>query len=225
MAKSRNYKKSKKVRRKGKHSRKIRKRTRHHKKRGGAISNGPLAPAPFLPPNGPVNVPVPGITNQQDQQYYYAKNNRVVPNPKSTNTVILKKYKGGKKHKSRKVHKKRHVRKSRKVNKKRKSHKGRKQHKRHRKIHRGGNLSKLVEVIPGGTDIRDVYYKAGNMVSNIYSQYTGYGPINEPPMTNYTSGQPIAKNGDVDGTLTPLAQYIGDGSNQAAKPEFSADYK
>ena len=223
MGKSRKYKKSRKVRRKHKSQKNMKKRTRHHKKRGGGV-NGPLAPAPFLPPNGPVNVPVPGITNQQDQQYYYAKNNRVVEVPKSTNSIILSKHKGGKrKRKSRKV---KRGKKSHKHRKSQKRHKrrGSRHHRRHKRRHRGGNMSRLINAIPGGTDIRDVYYKAGNMVGNIYSQYTGYGPTNQPPMTNYTSGQPIAKTQNVDGTMTPLAQYIGDGSNQAAKPQFSADY-
>jgi hypothetical protein len=211
MAKSRKYRKSKNGRRRvhKKKSRKMR------KKRGGGV-NGPLAAAPFLPPNGPVNVPVPGITNEQVQQYYYAKNNRVVPNPKSTNSIILKKYKGGK----RKYKKRRPSRKGRKS---RKSRRKMKRRRRRTRRHRGGSLSRVIEAIPGGTDLRDVYYKTTNNLGNLYSQYTGYGPRNEPPMSNYVD-QPIAHNGDVDGHTVPLAQYVGDGSSQAAKPQFSADY-
>ena len=92
---------------------------------------------------------------------------------------------------------------------------------------RGGSLSSALEsaisAFPGGTDLRDVYYKTTNNLGNLYSQYSGYGPRNQPPMSNYVD-QPIALNGDVDGHTVPLAQYVGDGSSQAAKPQFSADY-
>ena len=114
MARTRYNRKSKKNMR--------RKRSRKYKKRGGGV-NGPLAAAPFLPPNGPVNVPVPGITNQQDQQYYYAHNGRVVPNPKSTNKALVMK-RGGrksrrkpKKNKAKKSHKKSQKRRNKKSNK------------------------------------------------------------------------------------------------------------
>ena len=58
-----------------------------------------------------INVPVPGITNQQDQQYYYAHNGRVVPNPESTNKALVMK-RGGRK--SRRKLKKRKSKKSKK---------------------------------------------------------------------------------------------------------------
>ena len=194
--------------------------TKKYKKRGGGV-NGPLAAAPFLPPNGPVNVPVPGITNQQDQQYYYAHNGRVVPNPKSTNKALVMK-RGGrksrrkiKKRKSKKSYKKTH----KKRNKKGKKHRSRSKNRRRR--HRGGNLSKIVEAIPGGTDLRDVYYRTTNHLADLYSRGTGYGPINDPPNRNYIPDLHI-KN--VDGDMVPLSQLVGDGSKQASKPQFSVKY-
>ena len=214
MARTRYNRKSKKNMR--------RKRSRKYKKRGGGV-NGPLAAAPFLPPNGPVNVPVPGITNQQDQQYYYAHNGRVVPNPKSTNKALVMK-RGGRK--SRRKHKKNKAKKSHKKSQKRRNKKSNKKPRRSRQKHRrrrGGNLSKIVEAIPGGTDLRDVYYKTTSHLGSLYSQYNGYGPTNEPPMSNYVD-QPIADIQNVDGNTVPIAQYVGDGSNQVAKPQFSANY-
>ena len=42
-------------------------------------------------------------------------------------------------------------------------------------------------------------------------------------MSNYVA-HPVQSFGDVDGYTLPLAQYVGDGSSQAAKAQFSADY-
>lgn len=197
-----------------------RKYSRKYKKRGGGV-NGPLAAAPFLPPNGPVNVPVPGITNQQDQQYYYAHNGRVVPNPQSTNKALVMK-RGGRK--SRRKLKKRKSKKSYKKTHKRRNKKGKKHRRRSknkRRGRRGGNLSKIVEAIPGGTDLRDVYYRTTNHLADLYSRGTGYGPINDPPNRNYI---PDFKIKNVDGDMVPLSQLVGDGSKQAAKPQFSVKY-
>jgi len=214
MAKTKYNRKHKK-----KHMRK--KNTRKYKKRGGGV-NGPLEAAPFLPPNGPVNVPVPGITNQQDQQYYYAHNGRVVPNPVSTNKALVMK-RGGRKSRRKNKNKKRKNTKKRHMKKHKKSHKKSRRSKNKRRKRRGGSLSKIVEAIPGGTDLRDVYYKTTNHIGSLYSQYNGYGPTNEPPMSNYVD-QPIARINDVDANTVPMAQYVGDGSNQVAKPQFSANY-
>lgn len=204
------------------------KRRTHHKKRrtkhrGGysGAGNVILTPATFLPenaypPNGPVNVP-PGITKVAtkggEQQFYYAKNNKVIGAPKSTNPP---KQSGGKRRKSKRKHKKRkHKRRTRRRKRSRK--------RRRRRGHRGGGLSDVVESIPGGTDVRDVYYKAGNLVGSLYSQYAGYGPTNQPPMTNYTSGQPINDPVQMTAGDIPMNAYIQDGSAQAAK--FTASYK
>ena len=206
MAKSKYNRKSKKHMRR-KHAKKhakrhTRKRSRKHvkkyKKKGGGV-NGPLAAAPFLPPNGPVHVPVPGITNQQDQQYYYAHNGRVVPNPKSTNKALVMK-RGGRK--SRRKH---HKKSNKKHHKKRRT-----KNKRRRRVR-------------GGGDLKDIYYKTTNHLGSLYSQYLGYGPTNDPPMSNYVD-QPIARTQNVDGKTVPMSQYVGDGSKQASKPQFSANY-
>lgn len=214
MAKTRYNRKHKKNMRKK--SRKMRKRQRKYKKRGGGV-NGPLAAAPFLPPNGPVNVPIPGITNKQVQQYYYVHNGRVVPNPESTNKALVMK-RGGRK--SRRKHKKRKSKKpSRKSHKK--THKKRRRRRNKRRKHKGGNLSKIIEAIPGGTDVRDVYYNTTSKLGSLYSQYNGYGPTDAPPTRSYL---PKFRNVNVDGHAVPLSQYVGDGSNQVAKPKFSANY-
>ena len=191
-----------------------RKHSKKYKKKGGGV-NGTLALAPFLPPNGPVNVPIPGITNQQAQQYYYSHNGRVVSNPESTNKALVMKRGGSK---SRLKKKKRKPKKSHK-----KSHKkGRKNNKKKKLIrHNGGNLSKIVEAIPGGTDIRDVYYKTTNHLADLYSRSSGYGPINDPPNRNYI---PKLNIKNVNKNIIPMSQLVGDSSKQAAKPQFSVKY-
>ena len=50
----------------------------------------------------------------------------------------------------------------------------------------------------------------------------GYGPTNEPPMTNYTAGQPINKSISLTSGDIPMHQYIQDGSLEASK--FKAGY-
>ena len=204
-------------------------------KRGGNKKNkrggGSLAPVPFLPPNKPVDVPVPGITSLHPQQYYYAHNDRVVPNPLSTNKALVMKRGGRKsrrkrrksKHKKR-VHKKRSrkmKKRSRKVKRRSRKAKRRSRKVKRRNKQRGG--AGIIESIPGGTDLRDVYYRAGNMIGSLYSQYNGYGPTNQPPMSSYVD-QPILNDKAQGGSDVPLHTYIQDGSAQAAKPEFSANY-
>ena len=212
-----------KHRRKKSHKRRTRvKKRRRSRHRGGysGAGNMIITPATFsptnaYPPNGPVDVPNPGITKVavrgDDQQYYYQHNKKVISAPESTNS---QKQKGGKRRKSKRKHKKRkHKRRTRK----------RKRSRKRRRRHRGGALSDVVESIPGGTDARDVYYKAGNLVGSLYSQYTGFGPTNQPPMTNYTTGQPINDPVQITPGDIPMDAYIQDGSAQAAK--FTASYK
>jgi hypothetical protein len=201
------------------HNKRRRKRTKY---RGGYSGPGNLilTPATFSPtvarpPNGPVLVPSPGITKVatrgSEQQYYYAKNNRVMKAPASTNP---QKQSGGRRRtKKRKMKRKR---------KKRKTHKRKSRKHRRRRRHRGGGLSDVVESIPGGTDVRDVFFKAGNVVGSLYSQYNGFGGTNQPPMTNYTAGQPINKPVQLTPGDIPMHQYIEDGSAQASK--FEAGY-
>lgn len=200
-----------------------RRRSRH---RGGYSGTGNmiLTPATFsptnaYPPNGAVLVPSPGITKVatrgSEQQYYYAKNNRVMKAPESTNP---QKQSGGRKRRRTKKRKRKHKkRKKRKTRKRKKSRK-----RRRRRRYRGGGLSDVIEAIPGGTDLRDVFYKSGNLAGSLYSQYNGYGPTNEPPMTNYTAGQPINKSISLTSGDIPMHQYIQDGSLEASK--FKAGY-
>ncbi len=209
------------------HKRRTRVKKRKHRRsrhRGGYSGPGNviLTPATFsptnaYPPNGAVLIPSPGITKVatrgSEQQYYYAKNNRVMKAPESTNP---QKQSGGRKRRrtKKRKHKKRKKRKTRKRKKSRKH--------RRRRRHRGGGLSNLIGAIPGGPDIRDVLFKSGNVMGSLYSQYNGYGPTNEPPMTNYTAGQPINKSISLTSGDIPMHQYIQDGSLEASK--FKAGY-
>jgi hypothetical protein len=61
------------------------------------------------------------------------------------------------------------------------------------------------------------------LAGSLYSQYNGYGPTNEPPMTNYTAGQPINKSVSLTPGDIPMHQYVKDGSLEASK--FKAGYK
>jgi hypothetical protein len=158
--------------------------------------NIPFSPAnfqgpsqPVLPPYGPVNVPVPGITKVHDGEYYYAKNNRVVDTPKSTNSAWGKKSQKG----------------------------GRKNKKRHRrkKKQRGGFSSTIVNAIPGGTDIRDVYWGTGNKLVNLWHNWNGFaGGMSPSPLV-----QPIGANKTSSMSPTSLPEmYKSAGEAAASKP-------
>ena len=212
--------KSHKSRKSHKRRTRVKRKRRRSRHRGGysGAGNMILTPATFsptnaYPPNGPVLVPSPGITKVAtkggDQQYYYQKNNKVMKAPESTNP---QKQSGGK----------RRTKKRKRKHKKRKTHKRKSRKHRRRRRHRGGGLSDVVESIPGGTDVRDVFFKAGNVVGSLYSQYNGYGSTNQPPMTNYTSGQPINNPVKMRAGTTAMQDYIQDGSAQASK--FKAGY-
>jgi len=202
---------------------------KRRKQRGG-FTNVPLTPANFLPPNGGVQVPFPGVTclatKGVDQQYYYAKNNRVMGNPDTTNRAM----RGGrrKKRRTKRRTKRRGKRRGTKRGKRAKKcctkrrKRCAKRGKRHQ--HKGGGLSALMESIPGGTDLRDVYYKAGNMVGSAWSQYNGYGGTNEPPMSNYTTSQPIANNNNVSDNSTQMGDILMTSSKQAAMSPYTAEY-
>jgi hypothetical protein len=89
---------------------------------------------------------------------------------------------------------------------------------------KGGGLSGIIESIPGGSDLRDVYYKAGNMMGSAWSQYNGYGATNEPPMTNYTTGQPIAKSMHTSDSSIPIGAYMADAGAQVSKSPYTTGY-
>tara|TARA_B100000795_G_scaffold254378_1_gene225244 strand:+ start:13515 stop:13982 length:468 start_codon:yes stop_codon:yes gene_type:complete len=148
------------------------------------------------PPNCGVQVPNPGVTgvvsSTAGQKYYYAKNNRVFGNPLTTNRAMT----GGK-------------------------GRGKRCIKRKCSHQRGGGLSGIIESIPGGSDLRDVYYKAGNMMGSAWSQYNGYGATNEPPMTNYTTGQPIAKSMHTSDSSIPIGAYMADAGAQVSKSPYT----
>ena len=161
----------------------------------------PLTPAnfqkpsqPVLPPYGPVNVPVPGITKVHDGEYYYSKNNRVIANPKATSCKWGKPKKGGRKRKRR----------------------GGKRRRRQR----GGSASSVVNVLPGGTDIRDVYWGTGNNLVNLWDNWNGFaGRMSPAPAT-----QPIGTSKSVQVIPASLPQmYESAGEAAAVKPYTAYD--
>ena len=169
--------------------RRTRKRLRKRMKGGYSGINIPFSPAnfqgpshPVLPPYGPVNVPVPGITKVHDGEYYYAKNNRVIGAPKSTNSAWGKKtQKGGTKKK--------------------------KQH--------GGFPSTIVNALPGGTDIRDVFWGTGDKLVNIWDTWSGRAGR----MPSSSSVQPIGVNKTPSMSPISLPQmYKSAGQAAASKP-------
>lgn len=178
-----------------------RKRLRKRMKGGYSGINVPFSPAnfqgpsqPVLPPYGPVNVPVPGITKVHDGEYYYAKNNRVIGAPKSTNSAWGKKsQKGGRKKKKRR---------------------------RRRKRQSGGSSSTVVNAIPGGGDLRDVYWGMGNKLVNLWDNWNGYGGRMSPSPTI----QPIGVSNASSMSPASLPQiYKSAGEAAAAKPYTAYD--
>lgn len=201
--------------------RRKRQRRTHHKKRrvrrrkrgGYSGIRVPLSPAnfqgpsqPTLPPYGPVTVPVPGITKvarqNSDQQYYYAKNNRVMGNPTSTYSTWGPKSQTGGRKRRRKKKRRRRTRK-----------------RRRRRKQRGGTTSSVINAIPFGTDLRDAYWRTGNRVTNLWDSYNGF----PGRMSTAAAVQPIGIDHGLPYAAAPaLSSLYQDGSNQAASPSYQA---
>jgi len=193
-------------RRKVHHKRKRRGSTKRRLRHRGGYSGikVPLSPAnfqgpsqPTLPPFGPVNVPVRGVTKFHDGEYYYAKNPNVIAAPRSTNSAWGKKSQtGGRKKKKRKKKKK----------KKKKS------------CQRGGTSSSVVNALPGGTDFRDLYWSQGNKLVNLYDNWNGYAGR----MSTAASVQPIGKSGNLLASAAPVSTLYQDAGLQASKSPYQA---
>jgi len=193
------------------HKKKHRRKTKHHRRRHrmkggsrpGIAPKGGSPAAPFnekwggparaFPP-GPMYTP--GVYN--DAKYYGKLDNPFLPDPTNTHGtgVTLKhgKVGGGKR-------RRRGGRKSRKGG--RKSRKGGRKTRRGgsngcgcgrvgggRRRRRGGSISQfLSNTIPGFSDVRDVYWKGGEVLKNGYNQWFGF-----PHVNNTSAGvQPIGK--------------------------------
>jgi len=208
-----------------KHSRTSYAKKRLRQRGGYSGIRVPLSPANFqgpsqatLPPFGPVKVPVPGITKVHDGEYYYAKNNRVIGAPKSTNSAWGKcSQKGGRKRRKRRGRKRRCPKTGKPIcycPSKRKSRRSR----RKRRRQRGGTSSTVVNAIPGGTDIRDTYWGAGNKLVNLWDNWNGFaGRMSPSP-----SVQPIGVSKNI---ITPMPLMPQDYTNsglQAAKSPYTA---
>ena len=183
------------------HKRKHRRRTKHRRRRkmkgGGGPGTGiaPLngspaapfnekwgGPAPAFPP-GPIVQP--GVVDL-DAKFYGKLNLPMLPDPTNTHgSGVTRKH--GKVGGSRR--RRRGGRKSRKGG--RKSRKGgRKSRRGGRRSKRGGSISQfLSNNVPGFSDVRDIYWKGGEVLKNGYNQWFGY-----PGVDNTSSGvQPIGK--------------------------------
>lgn len=172
--------------------RRTRKRLRKRMKGGYSGINIPFSPAnfqgpsyPVLPPYGPVNVPVPGITKVHDGEYYYAKNNRVIGASKSTNSAL-----------------------------------GEKSQKRggNKKKQRGGFPSTIVNALPGGTDIRDVFWGTGDKLVNIWDNWSGRAGR----MPSSTTVQPIGTSKTSSVSPNSLPQMYKSAGQAVASPPYTA---
>ena len=183
------------------HKRKHKRRTKHrrHRMKGGSrpgiapLNGSPAAPfnekwggpAPAFPP-GPIVQP--GVVDL-DAKFYGKLNLPMLPDPTSTHgSGVTRKH--GKVGGSRR---RRGGRKSRRGG--RKSRRGgRKSRRGGRRRRRGGSISQfLSNNVPGFSDVRDVYWKGGEVLKNGYNQWFGF-----PRVDNTSAGvQPIGKTGKV----------------------------
>ena len=208
------------------HKRKHRRRTKHRRRRkmkgGGGPGTGiaPLngspaapfnekwgGPAPAFPP-GPIVQP--GVVDL-DAKFYGKLNLPMLPDPTNTHgSGVTRKH--GKVGGSRR--RRRGGRKSRKGG--RKSRKGgRKSRKGGRRSKRGGSISQfLSNSVPGFSDMRDIYWKGGEVLKNGYNQWFGF-----PRVDNTSSGsQPIGKDSNVQRPRpVNVATNIQTGSDFASK--------
>ena len=215
---------------KRKHRRKTKQHRRRHRMRGGSrpgISpkNGSPAapfnekwggPARAFPP-GPMYTP--GVYN--DAKYYGKLDNPFLPDPTNTHgTGVTRKHGkvgGGKR--------RRGGRKSRKGGRKSrsagctgcgsKSGGSRRRRRGGSRKRRGGSIAQfLSDSVPGFSDVRDVYWKGGEVLKNGYNQWFGF------PHVNNTSAdvQPIGKSAKV---VRPDVVNVGTnlqtGANAASK--------
>jgi hypothetical protein len=182
--KGRRRKRTKKhKRRKTRHHKRRKRRKTRHRRGGGLPGISPAGGSPAAPfsgawggkmaafPPGPMYKP--GVNNDAK---YYGKLDGVIAPPKNTHGNGFSpnhgKIKGG--------------RKSRKG--------GRKSRKGGRRRKHGGSMSSLLaNNVPGFSDVRDVYWKGGEVLKDGYNTWFGYDKAD-----NTSAGvQPIGRNKDV----------------------------
>jgi len=127
-------------------------------------------------PPGPMYSP--GVVD--DAKFYGKLNKPIYPDPINTYGTGVKTHKGGRKSR-------RGGKKGGNCGRKHSSKRGRKRG-RHK---RGGSMTQfLANNIPGFSDIRDVYWKGGEMAKNRYNTWFGY----EESQNTSASKQPIGTN-------------------------------
>jgi hypothetical protein len=187
------------------HKRRHKKRKTRHHRGGGRPGISPIGGSPAAPfggswggkmaafPPGPMYKP--SQIGKVDALYYGKLDQPLLPDPTNTFgsgvTTSHGKIKGGRKRrrggrKSRGGRKTRKGRKSRGGRKTRKGGRGRRR--------RGGGVSTfLANNVPGFSDVRDVYWKGGEVLKDGYNTWFGYNKAD-----NTSAGvQPIGREADV----------------------------
>uniref|UniRef100_A0A6C0C780 Uncharacterized protein n=1 Tax=viral metagenome TaxID=1070528 RepID=A0A6C0C780_9ZZZZ len=200
------HRNSNKSRRTNKHKRTSNKRRHTRNKRGGGLPGiSPMDGSPAAPfggnwggnmkafPPGPMYSP--GVNN--DATYYGKLNAVIAPPINSHGSGVTKK--GGRKY-HRKTQKK-------KKKKKKKINRGRKK--------KGGSISQILSNnLPGFSDIRDVYWKGGEVLTDKYNTWVG---LNDSPNPSVTD-QPIGKNNSVVRPVpVDVSTHLESGALQAKK--------
>ena len=209
-------------------------RSRHHRKgrrsrRGGRRAQrggyflGRLYPAPAFPPGGDYK---PGSsTNGLGGGRYYGKLQKpCLPDPASSNRIVpLKNQGGGRRRKGRK----------------RRTRRRRRGGKRRTRAQRGGfhvpgvkttksgqihvsdgkymkefgiPLWEVVEVVPGGTDVRDVMWGTQAGLKNVWNTWWGNAPVNSPN----PSVQPIEVDSNIVFNPSPDLDVVQRNASEAA---------
>ena len=94
-------------------------------------------------------------------------------------------------------------------------HKGKKRRKRRQ---RGGSTSTVVNAVPGGTDLRDVYWSAGNKLVNLWDNWNGFASN----MSTNPAVQPIGKPGAQLAPASQMPTLYKDAGLQASKAPYQA---
>lgn len=198
--------------------------------RGGSKNNALPYNAKSMPWGGQMAAFPPGANamykpgmNNLDAKFYGKLENPFLPDPATSNKALgggRKTKRHRRKHKkSKKTRKSRKAKKHMRKTKRRhgKKHRGKKRHsKRHRsRRRRGGSMSQLLaNNMPGFSDLRDLYWKAGEKTQDLYNTYKG-----RPAVDNTSAGvQPIGKGMKVQRpSMVSIPANLKDGSDKASQ--------
>ncbi len=221
-----------------KHSRRRRRRSsrhrrsRHHRRgrrktRGGRRTQrggyflGRLYPAPALPPGGDYK---PGSsTNGLGGGRYYGKLQKpCLPDPATSNRIVPLKGQGGGRRRRSRRRRSRRRRRGRRTRAQRggfnvpgvKTTKGGRMRVSDAKYMRefGIPLWEVVEVVPGGTDIRDVAWNAQAGLKNVWNTWWGNAPVNSPN----PAVQPIEADSNLIFNPSPDLDVVQRNASEAA---------